>query len=86
MRGVWSATPTSSPDDAACVAGLGIVQVPRMGMAGALASGTVVEVLPDLRCAPLPVSIVQGHARQTRAPVRAVMDWIAQIMAPHLQH
>lgn len=75
---------SSDAYDAACVAGLGIVQAPRTGMAAALASGRVVEVLPELRCAPLTVSLVQGQARQVRAPVRAVMDWIAQVMAPHL--
>ncbi len=69
---------------AACLAGLGIIQAPRTGMAASLASGGLVEVLPDLQAEPLPVSLVQGHSRQARAPVRAVMAWLTQIMAPHL--
>ena len=71
---------------AACVAGLGIIQAPRTGMAASLDSGRIVEVLPHLRCEPLPVSLVQGHSRQARGPVRAVMAWLSQIMAPHVQN
>ena len=70
---------------AACVAGLGIIQAPRSGAAVSIASGRLVEILPHLRCAPMPVSLVQGNARQARGPVRAVMTWLTQIMAPHLQ-
>ena len=55
----------------ACLAGLGIIQAPRTGMVASLASGSLVEILPDLRAAPMPVSLVQGHSRQARAPVRA---------------
>jgi len=69
---------------AACLAGLGIIQAPRTGMAASLASGGLVEILPDLRAEPLPVSLLQGHSRQARAPVRAVMAWLIQIMTPHL--
>ncbi|HEY0463996.1 MAG TPA: LysR family transcriptional regulator [Polyangiaceae bacterium] len=70
--------------NAACLAGLGIIQAPRTGMAANLASGAVLEILPDLRAEPLPVSLVQGHSQKARAPVRAVMAWMTQIMAPHL--
>jgi DNA-binding transcriptional LysR family regulator len=69
---------------AACLAGLGIIQAPRTGMAQSLASGGLVEILPDLCGAPLPVSLVQGHSQKARAPVRAVMTWLTQIMTPHL--
>ncbi|HEY3493087.1 MAG TPA: LysR family transcriptional regulator, partial [Polyangiaceae bacterium] len=41
---------------AACIAGLGIIQVPRIGMRPHLASGALVEILPDLVASPLPVS------------------------------
>jgi DNA-binding transcriptional LysR family regulator len=69
---------------AACLAGLGIIQAPRQGMAASLASGGLVEILPDLRSAPLPVSLVQGYSQKARAPVRVVMAWLTQIMTPHL--
>jgi len=70
---------------AACLAGLGIIQAPRPGMLASLASGALVEVLPQYRCAPMPVSLVHAHARQVPARVRAVMTWIESLMAPYLQ-
>ena len=69
---------------AACAAGLGIIQAPRTGMAGSLAAGTLVEILPELSAAPMPVSIVHGHARNVPKRVRAVMSWLAQQLEPHL--
>lgn len=69
---------------AACLAGLGIIQAPRAGMMAYLAEGTLVEVLPDATCAPMPVSILHGPTRQVSKRVRAVMTWIAQVMAPRL--
>lgn len=70
---------------AACLAGLGIIQAPRSGMLASLASGALVEVLPQYRCAPMPVSLVHAHARQVPARVRAVMSWITSAMAAYLE-
>jgi len=70
---------------AACIAGLGIIQSPRTGMARHLAAGTLVEILPELKAAPMPVSIVHGHARNVPKRVRAVINWLGQQLEPHLQ-
>ncbi|HKO47750.1 MAG TPA: LysR substrate-binding domain-containing protein, partial [Polyangiaceae bacterium] len=85
-RAMRSAITVNSTDayHAACLAGLGIIQAPRTGMAASLASGGLLEILPELRCEPMPVSLVQGHSRQARAPIRAVMAWLTQIMSAHL--
>lgn len=69
---------------AACLAGLGIIQAPRTGMAASLAAGALVEVLPGFTCAPMPVSIVHAHAGNVPRRVRAFMSWLAQLLAPHL--
>ena len=71
--------------NAACVAGLGIVQAPRTGMVSGLQNGTVVEVLPEHTCEPMPVSLVHSHGRDLPKRVRAVMSWLAQVMAPALK-
>jgi DNA-binding transcriptional LysR family regulator len=68
----------------ACLAGLGIIQTPRIGMQQSLGSGALVEILPELTAAPMPVSIVHGHARNVPKRVRAVMSWLAQQLEPHL--
>lgn len=70
---------------AACVAGLGIIQVPRSGMLPSLASGALVEVLPDFTCQPMPVSLVHAHGRNVPKRVRAAMSWLSQLMEPHLE-
>jgi DNA-binding transcriptional LysR family regulator len=69
---------------AACIAGLGIIQVPRAGVLPSIAAGALVEVLPDLTCAPMPVSLLHTHGRSVPRRVRAVMSWIAELLAPHL--
>jgi DNA-binding transcriptional LysR family regulator len=69
----------------ACVAGLGIIQTPRTGMRESLATGALLEILPEFPCRPMPVSLVHGHARNVPKRVRAVMSWLAQLLAPHLE-
>ena len=69
---------------AACVAGLGIIQAPRIGVAASLADGTLVEVLPDHTCAPMPVSLVHAHGSRVPERARAFMSWLARILEPHL--
>jgi DNA-binding transcriptional LysR family regulator len=70
---------------AACRAGLGIIQVPLLGVRDELASGELVELLPDHRCAPMPVVLLHTHGRKPPHRVRAVARWIADVMTPHLE-
>jgi len=67
------------------VAGLGIVQVPRVGAVASLAMGTLAEVLSALTCAPMPVSLFHTHGRSVLRRERAVMNWLTEPMAPYLQ-
>lgn len=67
---------------AACVAGLGIIQVPRGGMHDRLAAGSLVEVLPDWTCAPMPMWLLHTHGRAAPRRVRAVMAWLAEVVEP----
>jgi DNA-binding transcriptional LysR family regulator len=69
---------------AACIAGLGIIQAPRMGLGPSIAVGDLVEVLPRLTCEPLPISLVHPHGRNVPRHVRALMGWIAQLVRAHL--
>lgn len=69
--------------EAACVAGLGIAQTPRHGVARWLESGQLVEVLPHARCAPLPISLLHAQGRRVPRRVRVVMDWLIAILTPH---
>jgi DNA-binding transcriptional LysR family regulator len=68
----------------ACLAGLGIIQVPLPGVQALLAEGRLVEVLPRLRAPPMPVSLLYAHRRQLPRRVQVFMAWIQEVMRPHL--
>lgn len=66
--------------ESACLAGLGLIQAPALGLRGMIAAGRLVEVLPDLRPEPLPVTLLYAHRRQVARRVQAFMDWVAGVM------
>jgi len=82
MRGVVSVSSSSAYQES-CRAGLGLIQAPRMGMEALLASGELVEVLPQWRPRPLPISIVYSHNRHLSARVRTFVDWAASVLVIH---
>jgi DNA-binding transcriptional LysR family regulator len=82
MRSVVSVSSTEAYT-AACLAGLGLIQAPRLGLEALLASGELVEVLPAWRAPPLPVSIVYSHNRHLSPRVRAFVDWVAGVVVLH---
>ncbi len=71
---------------AAGQAGLGLIQVPRYSIEPDLAAGILVEVLAEHPPPPMAVSIVHPYGRNAPRRVRAVMRWLASLMAPHLEH
>lgn len=64
---------------AACLAGLGLIQAPRLSLEEDLATGRLVEVLPRLRARPMPVTLLYPHRRQLPRRVRVFMDWLAGV-------
>lgn len=69
---------------AACVAGLGLIQAPRRGARLLLDQGLLVAVLPEFTAPPMPVSLLYPHRRQLPARVSACLDWITEVVTPHL--
>jgi DNA-binding transcriptional LysR family regulator len=61
----------------ACL-GLGLIQVPRYRVEAELASGALVEVLPDFPPTPLPVHILYSGARRLSPRLRVFIDWAAE--------
>lgn len=80
----WVTVSSSGAYQAACIAGLGIIQAPSRGLARLVQSGTLVEILPEHRAASMPVSIVHAHGRQVPLRVRVVIDWLAEVVTPAL--
>ncbi|OWQ85266.1 LysR family transcriptional regulator [Roseateles aquatilis] len=69
---------------AACLAGLGLIQVPRHGAEQEVLDGRLVEVLPRWRAAPMPVHLLYAHRRQLPRRVQAFMQWLADLLTPRL--
>jgi DNA-binding transcriptional LysR family regulator len=67
---------------AACVAGLGLIQAPAI--APLIDDGALVEVLPQFRAAPMPVSLLYAHRGGLSKRLSALMDWLASVLSPHL--
>ncbi len=67
---------------AACLAGLGIIQVPHWGLAPS--SAPLVPILPELSCAPMPVTILHAYGRTVPKRVRLFMAWLAEVVSPLL--
>lgn len=69
---------------AACLAGLGIIQVPRVGVREALRAGSLVEVLPQYRAEPMPVSLLYPHRRNLSRRVHLFMEWLTGVMKDYV--
>jgi DNA-binding transcriptional LysR family regulator len=72
--------------NAACLAGLGLIQAPELGVREHLASGALVEVLPNYRPEPMSAWMLYAHRRNLPRRVRIFMDWIAEILHPAFAH
>lgn len=62
----------------ACRAGLGIIQAPRVG--AYLDDGALVEVLPEHRPPPLPISLVYANRRHLPLRVKAFIEWMKTVV------
>lgn len=65
---------------AACIAGFGIAQIPRIGAQDYLAQGKLVEVLKNYRAEAMPVSLIYPNRRNLSRRVQVFMDWITTLM------
>lgn len=70
---------------AACLAGLGIIQVPAAGARKYLARGQMIEVLKTYRAEPMPVSLIYPHRRNLSKRVQVFMDWLTELMREYVE-
>lgn len=62
------------------VEGLGLIQLSEFAASPYLQSGRLKEVLKDMRCAPVPISILYPDGRNATTAVKAFVDWIVEIV------
>jgi len=70
---------------AACLAGTGLIQIPRFDVQQLLDRRELVEVMPDHRAASMPVSLLYPHRRQRSRRLLAFVEWISTLLDPHLE-
>lgn len=69
---------------AACVAGLGVIQVPAAGIQPLLASGELVEILHAFPARPMPVSLLYPHRRNVARRVSVFMEWLRRVLQEYV--
>lgn len=69
----------------ACLAGLGIIQVPEVGVRKYLKEGLLVEVLKNYSAEPMPVSLIYPNRRNLSKRVQVFMEWLTGLMKDFLQ-
>ncbi|MFO1071769.1 MAG: LysR family transcriptional regulator [Geminicoccaceae bacterium] len=69
---------------ACCLAGLGLIQIPAYDVRRHLAAGEMVEVMPDRRAAPLPMTLLYPHRRHLSRRLRLFADWLEELLRREL--
>lgn len=69
---------------ACCLAGLGLIQIPRFDVQHLLDAGQLVEVMPAARAAGMPVSLLYPHRRQRSRRVAVFLEWFEGLMQAYV--
>ncbi|MDB5974799.1 MAG: LysR family transcriptional regulator [Nevskia sp.] len=83
MAGALTVNSTDAYQEA-CLVGLGLIQAPAMAHQHLLAQGLLVEVLPQYRAEPMPLSLLYANRRNLSKRVQVFMNWIAETLRPHV--
>jgi DNA-binding transcriptional LysR family regulator len=64
----------------ACLAGLGIAQMPAIGVQKHLEEGSLIRILPEFEAKVMQVSLIHSSRRQIPKRVSLFMDWLEILM------
>ncbi len=65
---------------ACCLAGLGIIQIPAYDVQLHLNAGELVEVMPNHRAAPMPMTLLYPHRQYLARRLQVFADWLLQLL------
>lgn len=71
--------------EAACLAGLGLIQAPEIAVRHHIQQGRLVDVLPGYLAAPMPISLLYANRRHLSKRIRVFMDWVAEVFRQYLE-
>ncbi len=66
---------------ACCLAGLGHIQIPAYDVKGHLATGELIEVMPDHRAESMPMTLLYPHRQHLSRRLQVFADWLADLLA-----
>lgn len=69
---------------ACCLAGLGLIQIPAYDVRAHLEAGELVEVMSDLRAAPMPIALLYPHRQHASRRLQVFLDWVTALLASRL--
>jgi len=65
---------------ACCLAGIGLIQIPAYDVAGHLAAGELVDVMPAYRAAPMPMTLLYPHRQHLSRRLQVFADWLVGLL------
>ncbi|CAJ2743476.1 bacterial regulatory helix-turn-helix, lysR family protein [Burkholderia pseudomallei MSHR2451] len=65
---------------ACCLAGLGLIQIPAYDVNAHLRAGELVEVLPDHRAAPMPMTLLYPHRQHLSRRFQVFAEWLDALL------
>ncbi|PSJ52191.1 LysR family transcriptional regulator [Kumtagia ephedrae] len=69
---------------ACCLAGLGLIQIPAYDVRAHLEAGELVEVMPDHRAEPMPMTLLYPHRQHLSRRLQVFADWLEALLKRQL--
>lgn len=69
---------------AACVAGLGIIQAPEIGLGTLLEKGKLVKILDGYLAEAMPLTLLYANRRHLPKRTQSFMHWVSDVLRPHV--
>jgi len=69
---------------ACCLAGLGLIQIPAYDVRSLLEAGELVEVMPDHRAEPMPMTLLYLHRQHLSHRLQVLADWLEMLLKRQL--
>lgn len=70
--------------ESACLAGLGIIQAPLVGVKAHLLAGHLVRILPDFEAESLPLTLIYPYRRRLVKRLKVLMEWLEPLLSEYL--
>lgn len=65
---------------ACCLAGLGLIQIPAYDVRRHIAAGDLIEVMPDHRAEPMPMTLLYPHRQHLSRRLHVFAEWLVRVL------